>query len=43
MTSRLHCEPVNLFTRWPRVSLALAYVALPTIFSLVGGVESLLK
>lgn len=43
MTLRLHCEPVNLFTRWPRVSLALAYIALPTIFSLVGGVESLLN
>lgn len=35
--------PVNLFARWPRVSLALAYVALPTLFSLVGGVESLLN
>jgi signal transduction histidine kinase len=34
---------VNLFTRWPRASLALAYVALPTLFSLVGGVESLLN
>ena len=43
MTLRLHCVPVNLFTRWPRVSLALAYIALPTIFSLVGGVESLLN
>jgi hypothetical protein len=34
---------VNLFTRWPRASLSLAYVALPTLFSLVGGVESLLN
>ncbi|MEO6002060.1 MAG: sensor histidine kinase [Opitutus sp.] len=34
---------MNLFTRWPRASLALAYVALPTLFSLVGGVESLLN
>jgi signal transduction histidine kinase len=35
--------PVNNFTRWPRISRALAYVALPTLFSLVGGVESLLN
>ncbi len=34
---------MNPFARWPRVSLALAYLALPTIFSLVGGVESLLN
>ena len=34
---------MNPFARWPRVSLALAYVTLPTLFSLVGGVESLLN
>jgi Putative regulator of cell autolysis len=34
---------VNIFTRWPRASLALAYAALPTLFSLVGGIESLLN
>ncbi|HVU22989.1 MAG TPA: histidine kinase [Opitutus sp.] len=34
---------MNPFARWPRVSLALAYLALPTLFSLVGGVESLLN
>lgn len=34
---------MNFFTRWPRVSLAVAYVALPTLFSLVGGIESLLN
>lgn len=33
---------MNIFARWPRASLALAYVALPTLFSLVGGVENLL-
>lgn len=39
----LTLRPVNLFTRWPRGALALAYVALPTLFSLVGGIESLLN
>ncbi|HTL67640.1 MAG TPA: sensor histidine kinase [Lacunisphaera sp.] len=34
---------MNLFARWPRVTLALVYAALPTIFSLVGGVESLVN
>ncbi|HWA84750.1 MAG TPA: histidine kinase [Opitutus sp.] len=34
---------MNPFARWPRVSLALAYIALPTLFSVVGGVESLLN
>lgn len=34
---------MNPFSRWPRLSLALAYLALPTLFSLVGGVESLLN
>ncbi len=43
MTAPLHCVPVNPFARWPRVSLALLYVALPTLFSLVGGVESLVN
>lgn len=43
LTPPLHFEPVNFFTRWPRVSLAAAYVALPTLFSLVGGIESLLN
>ncbi|HVT72826.1 MAG TPA: histidine kinase [Lacunisphaera sp.] len=34
---------MNPFTRWPRVTLALVYLALPTIFSVVGGVESVVN
>jgi signal transduction histidine kinase len=34
---------VNSPRRWPRASLALLYLALPVLFSLVGGVETLLR
>jgi len=34
---------VNFFNRWPRLSRALVYLALPVLFSLAGGVETVLK
>jgi len=42
LTKPEHFVPVNLFTRWPRVSVALAYVALPTLLALVGAVGTLM-
>jgi two-component system LytT family sensor kinase len=34
---------VNVFTRWPRTSLAFAYVGIPALFSLAGAVGTLLS
>jgi two-component system LytT family sensor kinase len=38
----LQFPSVNVFTRWPRASVALVYLALPLLFSLAGGVQTLL-
>jgi two-component system LytT family sensor kinase len=37
-----HSASVKVSARWPRGSLALAYIALPTLFALAGGVQTVL-
>lgn len=43
LTRPLHSRRLNSLQRWPRLLQAVTFIALPTLFSVVGGVESLLN